>query len=93
MVTERVAVLGGDGRDTRALPSDWRIFPARRYGGEGPTRRLLDSIASGGVDLVIIVARWNSHASTKAVMRACRRAHVRLRVVSRLGDLGKQAQP
>ncbi len=74
---ERIAVLGGDGRHTVAADhARVRIYRSPRDGGTGDVRRLLDSIRSGGVDRVVILARFNSHSATRAVRRACQRTGV-----------------
>ncbi len=70
----RVAVLGGDGRfDPRSLPdARVRIFQSSRYGGNGPARRLERAIKAGGVDKVIVLARWNGHSQVNHLRRVCR---------------------
>lgn len=85
MVTRRprVAVLGGDGRFRHeALPGcRVRVFPARRYAGNGSLRRLERSLRSGGVDRVLILARWNGHSATSRVLRLCRQLDVAFEVI------------
>ena len=74
----RVAVLGGNGRfDSQRLPGcRVRVYQARRYGGNGPLRRLEESIRSGGVDRVRVLARWNAHSSTTRIVRLCRQLDI-----------------
>ncbi len=85
MVTRRprVAVLGGDGRfqAERLRGCRVRVFPARRYAGNGSLRRLEQSLRSGGVDRVVVLARWNSHSATGRVLRLCRQLGVPVEVV------------
>lgn len=79
----RVAVVGGDGRfRPEALPGcRVRVFQARRYGGNGPLRSLESAIRSGGVDQVLILARWNGHSATRRVLRLCRQLRVPVEIV------------
>lgn len=80
---DRVAVLGGDGR-FRAddlLNCHVRVFPARRYGGNGPVRRLEQALRAGGFDRVLVLARWNGHSATGRVLRLCRQLGIPFRVV------------
>lgn len=85
MVTSkpRVAVLGGDGRFCQeSMPGcAVRVFPARRYAGNGPLRSLERSLRSGGVDRVVILARWNGHSTTNRVLRLCRQLGIPVEVV------------
>ncbi len=79
----RVAVLGGDGRFTAERLSGCRVrvFPARRYGGNGPLRRLETALRSGSIDQVLILARWNCHSATRRVLRICRRLDVPFEII------------
>ncbi len=79
----RVAVVGGDGR-----PSSWRdlgravrVFTARRYGGNGELRRLERALKTGTYDHVFILARWNSHSTTRRVLALCRRRSIPVTVI------------
>ena len=77
----RVAILGGDGRQTRrvdAVGADARCFKAHRYGGNGELRSLLAALAAGSIDTVIILARWNAHCVTRRVRAMCKRLGVRV---------------
>lgn len=80
---ERLAVVGGDGRfDVEGWPgSRVRVFKAERYGGNGPLRSFERSIRSGGVDRVLVLARWNSHSTTRRVTRLCRQLGIPCQVV------------
>lgn len=80
----RVAVLGGDGRFDRHALSGCRVrvFQGRRAGGNGPLRRLESALRAGGVDHVIILARWNGHSATARVRRLCRQFGVPFEVRS-----------
>lgn len=71
---DRVAVLGGDGRDQRrwAGPEEVVFFLSQRAGGNGALRRLEAALRAGRVRRVVILARWNSHAVTLRVRRLCR---------------------
>ena len=81
--TPRIAVLGGDGRFRRdRLPGcRVRVFPGSRFGGNGPARRLERSLRAGGIDQVVILARWIGHSETSRVLRLCRRLDVPFQVV------------
>jgi hypothetical protein len=76
----RVAILGGDGRQSRKVPADAnvRFYQARGDGGNGELRRLLAALAAGSVDTVIILARWNAHCVTSRVRAVCKRLGVRV---------------
>jgi len=69
----RIAVLGGDGRfrASRLPGAQVTVYKARRYGGNGALRRLLDSIRAGGVDRVIVLTRWNDHSGTGHLRALC----------------------
>lgn len=81
-----MAVFGGDGRIASRVPPGWRAFQSQRFGGNGSVRRLLRAIAAGSFDLVVILARWNGHSDTTAVLRACRRTGLQVRVVPSLAS-------
>lgn len=78
--TRRVAVLGGDGRfDPDRIPgADIRVYKARRYGGNGELRRLEAAIRQGGIDLVVVLTRWNCHSVTQKILGLCRRIGVKV---------------
>jgi hypothetical protein len=82
MSAMRVAVVGGDGRfRPEQLPgAEVRIFLARRYGGNRGLRDLVAAVQAGGVDRVVVLARWNSHSTTCRVLRVCRRRRVPVEV-------------
>jgi hypothetical protein len=79
----RVAVLGGDARQRGRWPEypGARFFAARGDGGNGELRRLLAALRARAFDLVIVLARWNAHAVTGRVRRACRALGVRVEVI------------
>lgn len=85
MVTDRVrvAVLGGDGRfrPESLAGCRVRVFPARRYAGNRSLRSLEESLRSGGVDRVVVLARWNGHAATTRIRRLCRKLGVPVEVI------------
>ena len=76
--TPRVAVLGGDGRFRRdRLPGcRVRVFPGSRTAGNGPMRRLEQSLRAGGVDRVVILTRWLGHSASNRALRLCRQLDV-----------------
>ena len=80
----RVAVLGGDGRFRVGRLSGCRVrrYQSRRHGGNGELRRLEQSLKSGGVDRLIILARWNSHSVTARVMHLCRQRGIPIEIWS-----------
>ena len=79
----RVAVLGGDARQVNRWTGfkESLFFMARRDGGNGELRRLSASLRTKSIDLMIILARWNSHSATKQILRLCRTLGVRVVVV------------
>ncbi len=83
MVTARVAVLGGDGRqEGRSEASERAVyFMARRYGGNGELRRLEASLRSGAIGRLVILARWNGHAATRSMRRLCKKLGVPVELV------------
>ena len=58
-----------------------RVFTARRYGGNGELRRLERALKTGTYDHVFILARWNSHSTTRRVLNLCRRRHIPVTVI------------
>ena len=78
-----LAVLGGDGRfRPDGFPDhEVRIFRGRRFGGNGELRRLEQSLRSGGIDRLLLLARWNSHSATGRVLRLCRLLGVPFEIV------------
>lgn len=78
-----LAVLGGDGRfrPDRYPDHDVRIFRARRFGGNGELRRLEQALRSGGIDRLLLLARWNGHSATGRVLRLCRLLDVPYEIV------------
>lgn len=76
--TRRIAVLGGDGRPhARAdVQCDVRYFPSSGNGGNGGARRLESALRAGGIDLVLILTRWNGHEVTRRIRRLCRQLGV-----------------
>ena len=81
--TIRVAVFGGDGRfrTDDLVDCRVRVFPARRYGGNGSLRNLERALRSGGVDRVIVLARWNGHSATERILRLCRHLGIPVQVL------------
>ena len=79
----RVAVLGGDGRfRSERLPGcTVRIFRARRYAGSRSLRDLERSIRAGGIDRVLILARWNGHSTTRRVTSLCRKRNIPVEII------------
>lgn len=77
---QRIAVFGGDGRHDPLSPlaGKVRYFASPGDGGNGDTRRLETAIRAGGVDLVIIVTRWQSHGAANHIYRLCRQLGVRV---------------
>ena len=79
----RVAVFGGDGRHSPRLEErgDVRYFPSPGDGGNGGARRLEQALRTGGVDLVLILIRWNGHEATNRIRRLCRSLQVPVELV------------
>lgn len=80
---QRVAVLGGDGRfhHTSLVGCDVRIFQACRFGGNGQLKRLEMALRAGGVDRLVVLARWNGHSATRAAFRLCRKLGIPIAVI------------
>lgn len=79
----RVAILGGDARQENRWDGfkEALFFMARRDGGNGELRRLVATLRAKSIDLMIILARWNSHSATSQIQRLCRTLGVRVVVV------------
>lgn len=79
----RVAVFGGDGRHSSRWEKhgEVRYFPSSGNGGNGGARRLEQAVRTGGVDLVLILIRWNGHKETKRIRDLCRSLHVPVELV------------
>lgn len=82
----RVAILGGDARQEGRWSDlgefgEAVYFQGRRFGGNGELRRLEQAIRAGSFALVVILARWNGHATTSKVLRLCRRRGVTVMIV------------
>lgn len=79
----RLAVLGGDGRyQPQPVPGqEVRIYRARRYGGNGELRRLEQALRGGGIDRLLVLARWNGHSAVGRVLRICRHLRVPFEIV------------
>ena len=69
----RIAVFGGDGRPHPYAESlgDVRYFQSRGNGGNGGVKKLMASLRAGGIDLVLVLTRWNGHAGTERIRRLC----------------------
>ncbi|MCK6527592.1 hypothetical protein L6R50_08520 [Myxococcota bacterium] len=79
----RVAILGGDGRQCGRWGGEGIAvhFMAGRAGGNGEPRRLEAALRSGSITRVVILARWNGHATTRRIRRVCRTLGVPVEVV------------
>mgnify|MGYP003375270772 CR=1 FL=1 len=69
----RIAVFGGDGRPHPYAESqgDVRYFQSPGNGGNGGVKQLEASLRAGGIDLVLVLTRWNGHSATKSIRRLC----------------------
>ena len=79
----RIGIVGGDERKTRSYPDGIEI---RRYGsahfkGNGALRQILAAIASGGLDVVVLMVRWLGHSMSEKVRAACRLSGIPCRIV------------
>lgn len=74
----RIAVFGGDGRRHPYAESqgDVRYFPSTGNGGNGGVKQLEASLRAGGIDLVLVLTRWNGHSATKVIRQLCRQLRV-----------------
>ena len=72
-IPPRVAVFGGDGRHSARWEKrgEVRYFPSSGNGGNAGARRLEQAVRTGGVDLVVILIRWNGHPGTKRIRDLC----------------------
>lgn len=71
----RVAVYGGQPSGWKlTLPDRMRLshYGSERRGGRRSLGRLQRSIASGGVDQVVVLVRWAGHSATSTLRRQCR---------------------
>lgn len=78
-----LAVLGGDGRYRPTMTSEQevRIYKGRRFGGNGELRRLERALRAGGIDRLLVLARWNGHSAVGRVLRLCRQIGVPFEIV------------
>lgn len=78
----RTAILGGDGRRHKRLSYGLgaRVFPARKYGGNGLIRALKAALRSGNIDRVVLLVRFLDHSTSEHVKRLCRRLGVKVEV-------------
>ena len=69
----RIAVFGGDGRPHLYAESqgEVRYFQSRGNGGNGGVKQLEASLRAGGIDLVLVLTKWNGHGATKHIRRLC----------------------
>lgn len=81
--TERVAVLGGDGRAASKYRhlGEVRTFKGRRFGGNGELRRLERALKSRRIDRVVILTRGCGHSASGRALRLCRKLGVRVQMV------------
>lgn len=77
----RIAVFGGDGRRHPEAESqgDVRYFPSPGNGGNGGVKQLEASLKARGIDLVLVLTRWNGHSATKVIRQLCRHLGVPIR--------------
>jgi hypothetical protein len=74
----RIAVFGGDGRQHKAAErrGSVRYYRSPRNGGNGDQHKLEASLRAGGVDLVLILKRWNGHSATRKICGLCDKLQV-----------------
>ncbi len=73
-----IAIVGGDERRGRDFPIGVRVrrFASNHFGGNGGLKRVLTAIASGTLDLVVLLVRWLGHPAADRVRSACKQAGV-----------------
>lgn len=70
----RIAILGGDSRSAKVhwpVGYDIRIFPGKKWDGNGSTKRLRAADASGSLDGIVALTKWISHSET-TILRHCK---------------------
>lgn len=79
----RVALVGGDPKRLVVLVEGVVVqaFGSARDVGTGELKRLQQSIRSGALDLVVVLARFVGHSMYDVVRDECRRARVRCRLL------------
>ena len=83
MQSERtIAVVGGNGRRVE-VPGGLcvRWYPSAKEGGHHSARRVLDAMAAGGVDVVLLLVRWLGHPLATRVRAEGRRVGVPVQFV------------
>jgi hypothetical protein len=63
--------------------NETRYYGSQRDVGNGEFRRLSAAIHAGTIDHVVILARWNGHASQAELKRICRSNNVTLEIRKR----------
>ena len=78
-----MALVGGDPKRLVVLVDGVAIqaFGCARDVGSGELKRLQQSIRSGALDLVVVLARFVGHSMCDSVREECRRASVRCRLL------------
>lgn len=78
-----VGIVGGDERAWGGYPEgvEVRRYGSTRFKGNGALRQVLAAIASGGLDVVVLMVRWLGHPASEQVRAACSRGGIRCLVV------------
>lgn len=77
----RIAVVGGDGRESRDLKGV-DTFMSQRHGGNRTNKTLLPRIMNGRYKAVLVLTKFIGHSLTKNLGWACRKFGVELRFVN-----------
>lgn len=77
----RIAVVGGDGRESRDLKGV-DTFMSQRQGGNRTNKTLLARIMNGRYKTVLVLTKFIGHSLANNLRRACRNFGVELRFVN-----------
>jgi hypothetical protein len=93
MVSGRVAILGGDGRNAErwAGLGEYEVYLSRDAGGNGEFRRLEAAVRSGTIRRVVVLARFNGHSGLARLRLICKERGVSFEVM--LGSNGRRLTP
>lgn len=79
-----ILVVGGDARQDHRLIRGTlvRAVASTRFGGSGRRRAVIAAIRAGGVQTVLLLARWLGHSESRAIASSCRAVGVRCLIVT-----------
>lgn len=93
MVSGRVAILGGDGRNAGrwAGLGEYEVYQSRDAGGNGELRRLEEAVRYGKITRVVVLARFTGHSGLARLRLICKERGVSFEWM--LGSSGRRLTP